>query len=196
MKNKNFSLKKEFLNSWKYLLESRKFIWFIVAVFFVFSLIGFFAPVPAEIEKQILDILKNLLEQTQGMSGIELSWFIFTNNLQASFFGLIFGIILGIFPFLISVSNGYLLGLVAKKSVEFDGIFSLWKIFPHGVFELPAVFISLGLGMKFGSILFQKKKLENFKTFFERGLKVFFFIVIPLLIIAALIEGILIVLVG
>ena len=57
---------------------------------------------------------------------------------------------------------------------------------------MPAVFISLGLGLKLGMFIFSKKPgLELRKRFFE-SLNVFLFIVVPLLIIAAIIEGILI----
>ena len=65
----------------------------------------------------------------------------------------------------------------------------LWRIFPHGIFELPAVFISLGLGLKLGTFIFQRNKLKAFAEFFWNSLRVFLFIVLPLLIIAAIIEG-------
>jgi len=44
--------------------------------------------------------------------------------------------------------------------VQTDGFLSLWRLLPHGIFELPAVFISLGMGLKIGMFIFQKKKLE------------------------------------
>ena len=34
----------------------------------------------------------------------------------------------------------------------------LFRLLPHGIFELPAIFISLGLGLRFGMFIFQKEK--------------------------------------
>lgn len=192
MKIKKFNLKREFLDSWNYVKLCRNYIWFIVGIFLLFAIFGFFIKPSVELEKQVLDLIKRIFEQTQGMSVSQLIRFIFFNNLQSSFFGLIFGIILGVFPVLVALANGYLLGFVASKSVAIDGILSLWKIFPHGIFELPAVFISLGMGIKLGTFIFQKKKIDSLNEFFFKSLKTFLFVVIPLLIVAATIESFLV----
>jgi len=186
---KEFNLKEEYKKSWNYLKESKNFIYVIIAVFFVFVLIGFFIPAPDSLAKQILEFIEQLLEKTQGMSQGELMKFIFFNNLQSSFYGMIFGVLLGIFPMIATIANGYLLGFVASISVENTGLLVLWRLLPHGIFELPAIFISLGLGLKFGMFIFQKRKLESFKEYFSNSLRVFFLIVLPLLIIAGIIEG-------
>jgi len=186
---KEFNLKEEYKKSWNYLKESKNFIYVIVTVFFVFVLIGFFIPAPDSLAKQILEFIEQLLEKTQGMSQGELIKFIFFNNLQSSFYGMIFGVLLGIFPMIATIANGYLLGFVASISVENTGLLVLWRLLPHGIFELPAIFISLGLGLKFGMFIFQKRKLESFKEYFSNSLRVFFLIVLPLLIIAGIIEG-------
>lgn len=186
---KKFSLKEEYKKSWKYLKESKNFIYAIIAIFLVFVLIGFFIPAPDSLAEQILRFIEELLEKTQGMSQGNLIKFIFFNNLQSSFYGMIFGVLFGIFPIIAAIANGYLLGFVASISVENTGFLILWRLLPHGIFELPAVFISLGLGIKFGTFILQKRKLESFKEYFWNSLRVFFLIVIPLLIIAGIIEG-------
>ena len=109
---------------------------------------------------------------------------------------MIFGVLLGIFPIIAAIANGYLLGFVASISVGNVGFLVLWRLLPHGIFELPAIFISLGLGLKFGTFIFQKRKLESFKEFFWSSLRVFLLIVIPLLVIAGIIEGSLMFIVG
>ncbi len=188
-KQKEFDIKEQYKKSFAFLKESKIFIYSIVVLFFVFVLIGFFVPAPESVIDLIKEFIEELLKQTEGMSFSELVGFIIMNNLQTSFFGMIFGIVLGIFPLLLTMSNGYLLGFVSKLSVQTDGFLSLWRLLPHGIFELPAVFISLGLGMKIGSFLFQKKKLKSLKEYSLNSFKVFFFVVIPLLIIAGIIEG-------
>jgi stage II sporulation protein M len=115
--------------------------------------------------------------------------FIFFNNLKSSFFGMSFGILFGIFPILVTIFNGYLLGFVSAFSVAGGGVLSLWKLLPHGIFELPAIFLSLGLGLRLGTLVFQKNKQKFLKENILRSLKIFLLIVIPLLIIAAIIEA-------
>jgi len=99
------------------------------------------------------------------------------------------GFFLGIFPAIVSIANGYVLGFVSARVVGEEGVLTLWKLFPHGVFELPAIFISLGMGIKFASFIGYKKKYEKFKEFFWNSFRVFVFVIIPLLVVAAIIEG-------
>ncbi|MFA4952863.1 MAG: stage II sporulation protein M [Candidatus Pacearchaeota archaeon] len=187
---------KPFLKSWNYLKSSKNFIWSVVIIFFIFALIGFFVPAPDILSEKIIEFLKNIIDKTDGMSAVELIVFLFNNNLQASFIGMIFGIFLGIFPVLVAAANGYLVGFVGALSVNENGFSVLLNLLPHGIFELPAVFISLGLGVKIGTFIFQNKKLKYFKNYFWSSLRVFVFIVLPLLIIAAIIEGTLIYFIG
>ncbi|MBI2003923.1 stage II sporulation protein M [Candidatus Pacearchaeota archaeon] len=189
VKNKKFSLKKEYQKSWNYLKESKKFIWAVIGIFLAFVLIGFFIPVPEIISKQIFEFIKEILGKTEGMSQGRLISFIFLNNIQSSFLGMVFGVFFGIFPVISAIANGYLLGFVANFAIQEDGILSLWRILPHGIFELPAVFISFALGLRLGASLFSKKKFRKFNENFISCLKVFILIIIPLLIIAAIIEG-------
>ena len=194
-KRKNF-FAKQYSECWNYIKESRNFIFTIVGIFFAFSLVSFFLPVPNSISLQISKFIEEILSRTEGMDQFELTKFIFLNNLQSSFTGMMFGFFLGIFPVAAMIVNGYLLGFVAKISVNSEGFFILWRLFPHGIFELPAVFISLGLGLKFGTFIFQKNKSESFRRYLRSSIKVFIFITIPLLIVAAIIEGGLIYLAG
>ncbi|HIG94145.1 MAG TPA: stage II sporulation protein M [Nanoarchaeota archaeon] len=196
MKSKKFNLKKEFNKSLNYIKESKNFIYIVIGIFFFFAFIGFFIPTPDSISEQLLKFIQELMEKTAGMNQWELIQYIFLNNLQSSFFGLVLGVFFGIFPIITTIVNGYILGFVSIKVVSVEGIFVLWRLFPHGIFELPAVFISLGLGLKFGSFIFQKKKFDSLKDYFVNSLRVFFFIVFPLLVIAAIIEGSLIALFG
>ncbi|MCF7910237.1 stage II sporulation protein M [Candidatus Pacearchaeota archaeon] len=194
MKNKKFyvKFKQSYLESWKYIKNSRNFIYSGIGIFFLFSIIGFLVPVPEQISSQFLEMIKQLLEQTSGMSQGELIWFIFWNNLRSSFFGLFFGIFFGFFSLVFAVFNGYFLGFVASFAVSEQGFFSLWRILPHGIFELPAIFISLGLGLKLGSFVFERDKLISLRNFLFESLRVFLLIIFPLLVVAAIIEGTLI----
>ncbi|MBD3247368.1 hypothetical protein GF378_01990 [Candidatus Pacearchaeota archaeon] len=185
---------RNYLESWDFLKESKNFIYFVFGVFILFALFGFFIPAPESVAQEIMKIIQEILEITKGMTTSELIGFIFWNNVKVSFIGMISGILFGVIPFFETIINGYLLGFVASHTVMADGIASLWRIFPHGIFELPAVFISLGIGIRLGLYFFQKKQRQkrNYKEIIVNSLRLFVFVIIPLLIIAAVIEGFLI----
>ena len=91
--------------------------------------------------------------------------FIFLNNIQSAFLGFILGIIFGIIPLTILIVNGYILGFVMNKSVAVEGILIIWRLVPHGIFEIPAILISTSLGIKLGT------DLRNFKKNITRTCK-------------------------
>ena len=136
-----------------------------------------------------------LIKKTEGLSGFGLIKFIFLNNTQSSFLGMVLGVFLGIFPVIFSAFNGYILGFVAALAVNAGGGGVLWRILPHGIFELPAIFISLGLGLRMGLLIFQHSALKRFKDYLYELIRVFLLVVLPLLILAAIIEGSLITLI-
>ncbi|HLD37912.1 MAG TPA: hypothetical protein VJA20_00550, partial [Candidatus Nanoarchaeia archaeon] len=92
MKKNKFSLKKEYQKSWDYLKSSKKFIWIVIGVFLASALIGFFIPAPEIISDKIFEFVKEILLETKGMSQNQLISFIFLNNIQSSFLGMVFGV--------------------------------------------------------------------------------------------------------
>ncbi len=193
-RERGFSLREQYSLSWKFIKESSNFTFAIILIFLLFLIVGFFIPLPESMVNQLLQFIKDLISQTEGLSTFGLIKFIFVNNLFSSLQGMILGIFLGIVPVISALSNGFILGFVARLSVSTTGIASLWRIFPHGIFELPAVFISLGMGMKLGTFIFKKEKLNSLGEYFFNSLRVFVFVIVPLLIVAAIIESFLIVL--
>lgn len=194
-KKQNF-FKKNFKEGLNYIKESKNFIYAISFIFFLSILIGYFLPVPDFVEQTILKFIEDLIKTTEGMSWFDLINFIFFNNLKSSFFGMALGFFFGIFSIVTALANGYLLGFVASRVVSAEGITVLWKLLPHGIFELPAVLIAVGLGLRLGTFIFKKKKLKSLEELTKKSIKAFIFIVIPLLAIAAVIEATLMLLVG
>ncbi|MDP3881402.1 MAG: stage II sporulation protein M [Nanoarchaeota archaeon] len=184
------TVKNPYKRGFAYLKESLNYIYTTVILFFIFAFIGFFF---SENLRFLDEILRQIITKTQGLNVLEMIDFIFFNNLQVSFFGLFLGFFVGIFSFINVVSNGIVLGYVFSKLAEASRLNEFWRIFPHGIFELPAVFISLALGMKLGMFLFTRARNYELKRRIRASLLVFIFYVTPLLIIAAIIEGILIV---
>jgi stage II sporulation protein M len=159
----------------------------MAGLFLVSFIIGYVFPV--FFTEIIGQLLKELVEKTEGMNFPQLLMFIFQNNLLASFVGIIFGIILGLYPLFSGFFNGYVLGFVAGKAVEIDGVEVMWRLFPHGVFELPALLISLALGLRLGVSLFKKNVRKELSYNLRESMRVFLYVIIPLLILAAVIEA-------
>ncbi|MBS3090975.1 stage II sporulation protein M [Candidatus Pacearchaeota archaeon] len=183
------SLKGPLATGWQYIKDSRNYIYFTIITFVFFALIGFFnAKDFSYLDKLLAEIVQN----TKNLQGMDLISFIFQNNLNMAFVSLFLGIILGIFPLISIMSNGVIIGYVISKVSSIAGFSEIWRLFPHGIFELPAIFISLGLGIRLGAFIFKKNRMQTLIERAYKSLLVFFLIIIPLLIIAAVIEGLLI----
>jgi stage II sporulation protein M len=196
---KKGSLYGQFLESWKSVAENRRYIYFSIILFLLFVFIAIFLPIPVELEAQLQLMIQKLVLATDGLNWLELISYIFVNNFGVAIIAILFGGLFCFVPFIIVMSNGYVLGYVIKLTLEklgmSDGLISLWRILPHGIFEIPAIMIGLGIGFKLGISFFQSLNQNSFKIFlkeFWRALKVILFVILPLLVIAAIIEGILI----
>jgi stage II sporulation protein M len=176
---------------WDYIRESKNYILFVSLLFFIFVFLALIFDAPEIIREAIQKLLKEIIETTKDKTGIEMIVHLFQNNLKVSFIGLVFGILFGIVPLILCVVNGYVLGYVLKFVADQEGIYYLWRIFPYGIFELPAVLISLGLGLKLGMGLFSRNPDKEIARRFKLSLKSFLTVLL-LLLIAAIIEGTLI----
>jgi stage II sporulation protein M len=187
---------RSFLSSLRYISTSKRYIYFSLALFIAASIIGFLFP--GWFEEQILKLIEELIKKTEDMGTFELIRFIMLNNIRSSFIALITGVFLGIIPLIITITNGYVIGFVANKTISIGGITVLWRLLPHGVFEIPAVIISIGIGFRLGMffIVSKKRNLRELWKELVSALKVFLLVIIPLLIIAGIIEGVLIKLLG
>lgn len=186
---KNGQFREQFLGALRYLNDSRRYILAVALIFFAGILLG--AAFSANLG--FLDeILKGIVNTIRDMNSSETILFILQNNIKSALYGMLFGVFLGIFPVVNALSNGLILGYVLKGVWAESGIHELWRILPHGVFELPAIFISLALGLKLGMFIFSKEKGKEFFTRARYSIIIFVFIVLPLLVVAAVIEGLLI----
>jgi stage II sporulation protein M len=188
---------RNFLIAWDYLKEIKNYVWFSTALFFLIGIIGYFFPI--FFVDKIKKLIEDLVKQTQGLDLFGLMRFIIANNVQSAVTGTILGVLFAIVPLGIVVINGYVLGFVANKSVNSAGLSVLWRLLPHGIFEIPAIMISVALGIRLGLFLFiyhGKNKRQEFWKWFLNSVRVLIFIIIPLLVIAGIIEGALIWFVG
>ena len=184
-------IKEQYKLSWNYIVNSKRYIYFIVTLFIIFLLIGYFMPV--FFVDEIIELVSKIVNETEGMKFFELFIFIFHNNLKTSLISIIAGIAFGLFDIFNTIVNSYVIGFVGRAASEKIGAGVLFRLVPHGIFELPSFILSLGLGLRLGLHLFFRKKDETFWKNLENVLRVFIFVILPLLLIAAFIETMLIV---
>jgi stage II sporulation protein M len=177
-----------FLESYKFVLGSKNFIFASAFIFLCFFGLAFIIYPSPTILEMIKKMVEELLAKTANFGFLEMFWFIFLNNLQASFFSMAFGVFFGIFPLLVLIFNGYFSGFVSYLATRSSGWGSLFSLVPHGIFELPAIFISTALGFRAGFFVFRKEKVSFLEILYS-CLKAFVFIVFPLLFVAAFIEA-------
>lgn len=147
-KKEGLDLREQFREAKSYLRKSQKYIYFTILLFLLSTVAGFVFQNQLTFIDQIL---KELISKTEEFNTPEMIFFILQNNLMSSFYSILLGLFIGFFPLMSSVSNGVILGYVLERSYQVVGILSWWRLLPHGIFELPAIFISFGLGLKLGT---------------------------------------------
>jgi uncharacterized membrane protein SpoIIM required for sporulation len=117
---------------------------------------------------------------------------IMTNNITVSFFAFIYGLTGGIFTVLLLVFNGVLLGAVGTACWLGDMSLPLWSfVAPHGVLELPAIFIAGGAGLRLAQGLLFPGLLSRQDSLAKAGGEGVRLLMgtVPILVVAGLIEG-------
>ena len=153
----------------------------------------------AELAKELLEpyfeSLEGFITEDGGLSFVDL-WL---NNLFVCVRTVAMGVLpLVYLPLLTLLSNatviGTVLGLTAAEAQISLTDAILYMILPHGIFELPAMFLSFGMGFyicRFMTRRFFRKNLADKRTFMDvmnSIAKGFVQAVIPLVTVAALIE--------
>ena len=127
------------------------------------------------------------------MTSFELFYTIFFVNTRTSFLIMMLGVFVGFFPFMSLWGNGTVLGLLYGKFIAEGGtpLVFLIGILPHGIIEIPAILIAASQGFRLGKEIISpppgKTRSESLRVNIRKGLKLFA-LIIPLLLIAALIE--------
>lgn len=117
---------------------------------------------------------------------------ILTNNLSVAFAAFAMGVTAGLGTAWMMVLNGLLIGVVGTACFRAGLSLSLWSfVAPHGSLELPAIFIAGGAGLVLGRGLLDPGMLPRRDALTESGGRAIRLLlgVIPMLIIAGIIEG-------
>jgi len=181
--------------------EMRLYFVAVVALFVIGIVLG----VNHFQEKLIVEQLRGIQEIANSIEGKDAKEFwlfiaIFKNNVIAMFMMVIFGLIFGIMPFFSSLLNGLILGYIGDLSLQEVSFGQFAKaIVPHGIFEIPALFIAAAYGLKLGAMtfrgvgaIFMPKKRDAYKADYARlgGVLIpLAGVLLILLLVAAVIES-------
>jgi stage II sporulation protein M len=168
----------------------RPYILVLTLIFAVSFLAGTMAP-PA-ILRQMTEVFQAVVGNYRGLTGGMLFFNILVQNVMATIFVVISGVLVGIIPTFAVSSNGFGLGVLFRQASEVSGYSkAALKILPYGVLEIPALIIAASYGVWLGVMAVRRlrgKESTSLRFPIEHGFRRYFAVVFPLLIIAAGIE--------
>jgi uncharacterized membrane protein SpoIIM required for sporulation len=117
---------------------------------------------------------------------------IMTNNITVTFITFASGITAGIYTIILLVNNGLLIGVIGVACWLGGMSLPLWSfVAPHGILELPAIFIAGGAGFRIAQGLLFPGYLSRRDSLVKSGVEAVQLLVgtIPTLVVAGTIEG-------
>lgn len=147
--------------------------------------------VPEELIEKVRDRHELWMGSIVGVEPLASSG-IMVNNLKVSFTAVAGGITAGLLTVFILAYNGLNIGALATLVGQNNLAYPFWAfVFPHGSLELPAIFLAGGAGLMIGrAIVFPGKyrRADALKFYGSQAAQLVFGVV-PMLIIAGIIEG-------
>lgn len=177
--------------------ETKK-IFLILIILFVFGLIiGWI--VADDIAPVLMPILKEALVG-ESQTSVD-AFYILSHNLEASVIVLLASVFFGIYAFLSILINGFVVGFMGGYTVKSmsDLAIYLSLIIPHGILEIPALFISAASGILLFLFIYRlikdmyhgntlNESFDNNKETLKHVI-ILYLISIVLFTVAAMIEG-------
>jgi uncharacterized membrane protein SpoIIM required for sporulation len=117
---------------------------------------------------------------------------IMTNNIAVSLAACATGMLAGLGPVYMMFFNGLLIAVIGTACYQGGMSLALWSfVVPHGVLELPAIFIAGGAGLRLGGAILFPGTLPRRDSVAEGGSDAVRLLLgaLPLLVIAGLVEG-------
>ena len=170
-------LVKHYQQIWRDLNEVRKYIFVAILIFVAGNILAILIP---SLGERVISTYLEYFKTFENKNDLELLIAIFLKNASSALFAILFAFLFGLVPLFGAAFNGIVVGAVLNLNP-----LNFFKIIPHGIFELPASFISWGLGIWCAGGLFHSPPI-NFRI--KRSLNIYLSIIVPLLIIAAIVE--------
>ena len=142
---------------------------------------------------ELEDSLSGFAKHFRGLSKLQLAGAIFLNNALKTLVVILLGTLLGVMAMVFLVVNGAAIGIAIYLSTQSRGLWtSLLAVLPHGILELPAVLLGSSIGLMLGAHSIKqifRTTETTLRSELGRALKFFFAVIVPLLMLAALVEA-------
>ncbi|OEH86369.1 hypothetical protein BHU72_14200 [Desulfuribacillus stibiiarsenatis] len=177
--------------------ENRNYIYLAGIIFIVGNGLGVvFVDQFYGLIEEALGTIKDLGEKiAENGHPFYATWVIFLNNIRSAFMFILLGSIVAIPTIFGLFINGVLIGVVLSMIGE-AGVspimLLIFGVMPHGIFEIPAILIAGGFGIKLGTVWIKPlpglTRWQSYTAVFRESMYVFVFITV-LLVVAGLVEG-------
>jgi stage II sporulation protein M len=145
-----------------------------------------------QLAMQLQELLKQFAQMFRGLPKLQLAIAIFFNNSIKTLVVILLGPLFGIAPVIFLIMNGAILGAVMPVAAATRGLWtSIMTIVPHGIVELPAIFLGTSMGLRLGMHPWLRLAGKTDATLMSElglALRIYFTIILPLLLLAAAIE--------
>lgn len=177
----------------EYIKRIKIYILVAVALFLVSAIYGAVITEKSQEGKDMAkDIVKNM---PKSNTKLEVMIEVFKSNIYNSLLAVLLGIAFGVIPVYIAIINGIAIGSLIQYMNKMHGGFIFFlMILPHSIIEFPLMFISMGIGLRLGyvmckSMIKDSLSLKDVRLELKQGLYFYVKWIIPLLFVAAFIEG-------
>lgn len=186
---RDMSGKEGFFN---YVNHIRPYVLIITFVFFASAFSGYaYSASTPEISEMVMEEFQAQFGGLLNLHPLLIMLIIFLNNAFVSLLFLVMGLGLGILPVLFVAFNGYVVGVLSHLVAEEQGLlFIFLALLPHGIIELPMVFLAAGIGLRLGHQVLAALigRPTELKREFKDGIRFYFRWIVPFLFVAAVIE--------
>ena len=142
---------------------------------------------------QFGDSIAGFLKTFRDLPKAQLAAAIFLNNSVKTLAAILLGLAVGIVPALFLVVNGVVLGVVFFLSSYSRGVWlSLLSILPHGIIELTGIFLGTAIGLLLGNVVLKRmlrRSDAEIRPALSRALRFYAIVIVPMLLVAAMIEA-------
>lgn len=169
----------------------RPFLAFVVVLFAATAVAGYLAP--ESVREKLVAVFRAFVSPVRDLSSDRLFLFIVVQNTRAAFIAVVSGVAFGLLPLVFAAANGFVLGVVCRTAAAALPIGAVaLRILPHGIFELPALFLASAYGLWLGSIVVRRMSGDDtvrVGASLKHAVRMYLLVILPLLLVAATIEA-------
>lgn len=176
----------------RYIWDLRLYILAVIVIFVLFYALGYLAAISIpDVGNTVVSSFKGEVAPLKEQSPAGLMLGIFANNALKCLLVIVLGLAFGIVPAFFILANGLILGIVIGVTMARTSLlYVLAGVVPHGIIELPMVFISAAIGLKLGADVLRALlgKKEGLFDKIKEALVIYIVWIFPLLFLAAFVE--------